>query len=242
MGRGDTLPIVQRDSPFSPGSAWRIAWPIAMVAIGIAALVVAAMLADSMGASDDAATAIATFVGSGIIFAGGIVLMRVLPPAQRRVTLATKGRPWPGIGLGLAVGLGCVFGSGLVIVAGSEIDPSAKRALEDLDVSVGITWWQIALTTCALVIFAPIGEELLFRGLELRGLVRLMPFAWAAPLSGLVFTAAHLDAYLVWPRAVALVLVGWVLAWLYRRRGMLASITAHGTVNTVAAVALIFQS
>jgi membrane protease YdiL (CAAX protease family) len=41
---------------------------------------------------------------------------------------------------------------------------------------------------------------------------------------------------------VALVLVGWVLAWLYRRRGMLASITAHGTVNTVAAVALIFQS
>jgi membrane protease YdiL (CAAX protease family) len=213
-----------------------------MVAIGIAALVVAAMLADSMGASDDAATAIATFVGSGIIFAGGIVLMRVLPPAQRRVTLATKGRPWPGIGLGLAVGLGCVFGSGLVIVAGSEIDPSAKRALEDLDVSVGITWWQIALTTCALVIFAPIGEELLFRGLELRGLVRLMPFAWAAPLSGLVFTAAHLDAYLVWPRAVALVLVGWVLAWLYRRRGMLASITAHGTVNTVAAVALIFQS
>ncbi len=242
MGRGDTLPIVQRDSPFSPGSAWRIAWPIAMVAIGIAALVVAAMLADSMGASDDAATAIATFVGSGIIFAGGIVLMRVLPPAQRRVTLATKGRPWPGIGLGLAVGLGCVFGSGLVIVAGSEIDPSAKRALEDLNVSVGITWWQIALTTCALVIFAPIGEELLFRGLELRGLVRLMPFAWAAPLSGLVFTAAHLDAYLVWPRAVALVLVGWVLAWLYRRRGMLASITAHGTVNTVAAVALIFQS
>jgi len=242
VGRGDTLPIVQRDSPFSPGSAWRIAWPIAMVAIGIAALVVAAMLADSMGASDDAATAIATFVGSGIIFAGGIVLMRVLPPAQRRVTLATKGRPWPGIGLGLAVGLGCVFGSGLVIVAGSEIDPSAKRALEDLNVSVGITWWQIALTTCALVIFAPIGEELLFRGLELRGLVRLMPFAWAAPLSGLVFTAAHLDAYLVWPRAVALVLVGWVLAWLYRRRGMLASITAHGTVNTVAAVALIFQS
>lgn len=242
MGRGDTLPVVQRDSPFSPGSAWRIAWPIAMVAIGIAALLVAAVLADSVGASDDAATAIATFVGSGIIMAGGIVLMRVLPAAQRRVTLAAKGGRWPGIGLGLAVGLGCVFGSGLVIVAGGEVDPSAKRALEDLDVSVGITWWQIALTTCALVIFAPIGEELLFRGLELRGLVRLMPFAWAAPLSGLVFTAAHLDAYLVWPRAVALVLVGWVLAWLYRRRGMLASITAHGTVNTVAAVALIFQS
>jgi len=109
-------------------------------------------------------------------------------------------------------------------------------------VSVGTAWWQIIITTIAIVVFAPIGEELLFRGLELRGLVRVMPFALAAPLSGVVFTAAHLDAYLVWPRAVALVLVGWVLAWLYRRRGMVATMLAHGTVNAVAAAALIAQA
>ncbi len=227
---------------FAPGAAWRIAWPIAVVAIGVAVLVLAATVGEAFHASPTTATAIAAFTGSGAIMGAGLLLVRSLPPAQRRVTLATKGRMWPGVGLGILIGLGCVIGSGLVIATGTGIDPSAKRALDDLDLSVGVTWWQIALTTCALVIFAPVGEELLFRGLELRGLVRLMPFAWAAPLTGVVFTAAHLDAYLVWPRAVALVLVGWVLAWTYRRRGLLGTVVAHGTVNAVAAVALMVQS
>jgi len=226
---------------FAPGAAWRIAWPIAMVAIGIAALVLVGALSDAIGASADSTTAIATSMGSGVILLGGLLLVRALPPAQRRVTVTTKGRLWPGIGLGLAVGLGCVVGSGAIIAAGAELDEGAKQALEDLDISVGVTWWQMTLMVVALVIFAPLGEELLFRGLELRGLVRLMPFALAAPLSGIVFTAAHLDAYLVWPRALALVLVGWVLAWLYRWRGLVGSVVAHGTVNAVAAVALIAQ-
>ncbi len=231
------------DSPaFSPGAAWRIAWPIAMVAIGLAVLLVSALVLDRAGASTDTVTAVATFVGSGAILLGAVLLVRALPAAQRRVTLATKGRPWPAVGLGLAVGLGCVFLSATVIATGSELDPNAKRALDDLDIAIGSAWWQVALVTCALVVFAPIGEELLFRGMALRGLVRLMPFMWAAPLSGVLFTAAHLDAYLVWPRALALALVGWVLAWLYRRRGMVAAIAAHGTVNTIAAVALIAQS
>jgi membrane protease YdiL (CAAX protease family) len=233
---------MDRGATFSPGAAWRVAWPIAMVAIGIAVLVVVATVMDAAGASDDTATAVATFVGSGVILLGGLLLVRALPPAQRRVAIATKGRLWPGIGLGLAVGLGCVVASGAIIATGAEIDPNAKRALDDLDVSVGVTWWQIMLTVIALVIFAPLGEELLFRGLELRGLVRLMPFAVAAPLSGIIFTAAHLDAYLVWPRALALILVGWVLAWIYRWRGLVGSLLAHGTVNAVAAIALIAQA
>ena len=227
---------------FSPGAMWRIAWPIAMVAIGLAVLLVSALVLDRIGASTDTVTAVATFTGSGAILLGAVLLVRALPAAQRRVTLATKGRTWPAVGLGLAVGLGCVVLSATVIATGSQVDPNARRALEDLDISVGSAWWQVVLLTCALVVFAPIGEELLFRGLALRGLVRLMPFMWAAPLSGVLFTAAHLDAYLVWPRALALALVGWVLAWLYRQRGMAAAIVAHGTVNTVAAVALIAQS
>lgn len=241
MARGDTLPTVHGEPPFSPGAAWRIAWPLALVAIGIAVLLVVATAADALGASTDTTTAVGTFVASGVILLGGVILLRVLPPAQRRVTLQSKGRTIPAAATGIGIGLACVLGSGLVISAGTALDPAAKRALDDLDVSVGSAWWQVTLTTIAIVLLAPIGEELLFRGLELRGLVRLMPFALAAPVSGVVFTAAHLDAYLVWPRAVALVLVGWVLAWLYRRRGMVAAMLAHGTVNAVAAAALIAQ-
>lgn len=235
------------DSParaprFAPGATWRIAWPVAMVAIGLAVLVGSAALVAATGASDDSVTAIATFVGSGAIVLGAVVLVRALPAAQRRVTLATKGGSVRAAGLGLAVGAGCVFLSATVIATGAQLDPNARRALEDLDISVGSAWWQVALLVIALVLFAPIGEELLFRGLALRGLVRLMPFMWAAPVSGVLFTAAHLDAYLVWPRALALALVGWALAWLYRRRGMAAAVVAHGTVNAVAAVALIVQA
>jgi membrane protease YdiL (CAAX protease family) len=103
-------------------------------------------------------------------------------------------------------------------------------------------WWQTALIVFALIILAPLGEEILFRALELRGLVRLIPFAIAAPISGLLFTAAHYDAWVAWPRTLALVATGWALAWLYRWRGIPATITAHATVNTVAAIALIVQA
>lgn len=240
--RRDYAARVDRDIPFSPGAAWRIAWPIAIVMIGIAALVVTATLADSLGASEDSVSAIGAFVGSGIILLGGLALIRVLPPAQRRVALATKGRTWATAWIGFGIGLACIVGSAMIITVGIQLDPGAERALEDLDVSVGSVWWQTGLVVIALVVFAPIGEEILFRGLALRGLVRLMPFALAAPVSGLLFTAAHLDAWLIWPRAAALVLVGWALAWLYRWRGMLAAVVAHGTVNAVAAVALIAQA
>jgi membrane protease YdiL (CAAX protease family) len=227
---------------FAPGAAWRIAWPVAMVAIGLSALVVVAAIANALDASADTLSAVGMFTGSGIILTGALLLVRALPPAERRVTVATKGTTLRAASIGLGIGLACVLGAALVISAGIAVDPNAKRALEDLDVRVGSAWWQMALVTIALVVFAPIGEELLFRGLALRGLVRVMPFALAAPLSGVLFTAAHFDAWLVWPRALALVLVGGILAWIYRRRGLVAAVSAHATVNAVAAVALIAQA
>ena len=79
---------------FAPGAAWRIAWPIAAVTIGVAVLLVVAAIADGAGASADTTAAVATFTGSGVILIGGLLLVRLLPPAQRRVTIATKGRAW----------------------------------------------------------------------------------------------------------------------------------------------------
>ena len=181
-------------------------------------------------------------VGSAVVLAGAAILVRALPPAQRRLAIATKGSPGASIGLGIAIGLGLVVGSVIVISAGGAIDPTARRRLDDIGIGVGSTWWQSALMVIALIVLAPVGEELLFRGLALRGLVRLMPFAWAAPLSGLLFTAAHADAWLIWPRALALVLTGWALAWIYRWRGLVGAVAGHATVNTVAAIALVVQS
>ena len=135
-----------------------------------------------------------------------------------------------------------MVGSAIIISVGATIDGDARQRLEDVQVTLAGVWWQTALIVFALIVLAPLGEEILFRALELRGLVRLIPFAVAAPISGLLFTAAHYDAWVAWPRTLALVATGWALAWLYRWRGIPATITAHATVNTVAAIALIIQS
>ncbi len=223
----------------TPGTAYRIAWPIGTVVIGLLALVCVMLLMRGGGASDESTGAVGTAVASAVMLVGGLVLLRRLPPAQRRITLATRERLVGGVGIGVATGAGLVVAAGLVILAGAAIDPGVRGDLDRSAVDLGGTWWQVALIVVSLVVLAPLGEELLFRGLVLRGLVRLMPFAWAAPLSGLIFTAAHADAWLIWPRAIALGLTGWALAWVYRRRGWWASVAAHATVNAVAAIALL---
>ena len=72
--------------------------------------------------------------------------------------------------------------------------------------------------------------------------MRRLRFWPSAIITSLLFASAHPDSYVLWPRAIALVLTGLALAWLYRRRGYWASVTAHATVNIVAAIALVATS
>ncbi len=118
------------------------------------------------------------------------------------------------------MGLVIVIGAAIILLAGSAIDPASSGAWTRSR-SIGSAPWQLVLMVIALVVLAPLGEELLFRGLLLRGLVRRMPFWPAALISSVLFAAAHADAYVLWPRAIALIGTGVVLAWIYRRAGLL---------------------
>jgi membrane protease YdiL (CAAX protease family) len=142
---------------------------------------------------------------------------------------------------GIGIGFALLIMALVIVATGSAIDPVVERRIEEVE-DIGTAPWQLALLVVALVVLAPLGEELLFRVLLLRGLVRRMPFWGAALISALAFTSAHIDAYLLWPRAIALVLTGVGLAWLYRRRGYWAAVAAHATVNTIASIALIATS
>ena len=78
------------------------------------------------------------------------------------------------------------------------------------------------------VVVAPIGEELLFRGVILRGLLRRYGTWTAALASALLFALAHLNP---WQAVLALPL-GLLLAWLYlRTRSLLPCIAAHAACN-----------
>jgi membrane protease YdiL (CAAX protease family) len=215
--------------------------PIGAVLLAFVLLVIGAGILSATSLSDDGIDAALAFGTSFLLLAFGVLLWRALPDHERRAAVALKHSKGGAIGLGVTIGIGLIIGAGAIILAGSAIDPVVERRIEEVE-EIGTAPWQIALTVLAVVVLAPLGEELLFRGLLLRALARRIRFWPAAIISSLLFAAAHADAYLLWPRAIALFGTGLVLAWLYRWRGYWASVTAHATVNAVAAVALVATS
>jgi membrane protease YdiL (CAAX protease family) len=224
-----------------PGFLWRVLSPVGAVVLAFVLLVVGAGILDATSISEDGAAAILSFATSVLLLVFGALLWQRLPAHERHAAVALKHSAWGAVGLGFTLGIGLVIGAATIILVGSAIDPVVERRIDEVE-EIGTAPWQIALTVVAVVVLAPLGEELLFRGLLLRALVRRLRFWPSAAISSVIFAMAHADSYLLWPRALALFLTGLVLAWLYRWRGYWASVTAHATVNAVAAVALVASS
>lgn len=242
MGRVVTTDQAPRPAPPpSPGFAWRLLSPIGAVVLSLMVLIIlgGALFATDLG--DQSVGAIVTFLTSLLLLVFGVLLWRRLPAIDRRRAIRPGWPPIGSIGLGMALGLGIVIGAGLIIVAGAALDPVVERRINEVE-DIGTQPWQLILTVTALVILAPLGEELLFRGLILRALVRKLRFWPSALISAVLFTSAHADAYILWPRTISLIGTGVLLAWIYRERGYWASVSAHATVNTIAAVALVASS
>ncbi|WP_217913026.1 CPBP family glutamic-type intramembrane protease [Miltoncostaea marina] len=227
--------------PDAPGPAfgWRVAAPLLAVVAAFAIAIVAAGVLTATPMSDDSLGAVVTVATSALLLAFGWLLWRRLPAGERRAAVGGPGGVAP-VGLGVAVGLALLVGAAIVVATGAAIDPTVERRLEDLEI-VGSEPWHLALLVVSLVVLAPLGEELLFRGLLLRGLLARLRFWPAALLTSLAFGAAHFDAYYIWPRAISLVATGLVLALVYRRWGYRSAVAAHATVNAVAAVALVVE-
>jgi membrane protease YdiL (CAAX protease family) len=92
----------------------------------------------------------------------------------------------------------------------------------------------LPLAGLATVLVAPLAEETFFRGFMFGGL-RRFGFFWAALVSGLLFSAVHLNP----GGLIPLAMVGMLFAWSYARTGSLwTPIYAHLTFNLVSFVAL----
>jgi uncharacterized protein len=137
---------------------------------------------------------------------------------------------------GLGYGVLAWFGSTVVLVVVTilldalgqppPVGP-AEQAIAMLD-----PW----LVVIAIVIFAPIAEELFFRGIVFNAWLREAGLVWAYVGSAALFAAIHLSLASLLP----IFLLGLALAWVYRRTGsLLAPIVMHATVNGISvAVAL----
>jgi membrane protease YdiL (CAAX protease family) len=123
------------------------------------------------------------------------------------------------------------------------IDAGDQKQAIGFDQAAG--FGQLALVFAALVLCAPVAEEVLFRGFLFGNLRRRASFVAAAAATSLLFGAAHLAggdqglAAPLWSAGLDTLLLSLVLCYLREKTGRLwASILVHVTKNGVAFVLL----
>ena len=90
-----------------------------------------------------------------------------------------------------------------------------------------------------IVIAAPIGEEIFFRGFMFAGIRSRAPFVVAAVVSAGVWGLFHYTGEGSWPVVLQLTLFGVILCWLYERTGSIRSaIGVHAANNLLAFIAV----
>jgi membrane protease YdiL (CAAX protease family) len=141
---------------------------------------------------------------------------------------------WPWLAVGVLLQLVATAGVNLIqSVAGHAPQQEVARALEHSAVVPTVAG------AIAVVVFAPVAEELLFRGLLLRGLLRRVNAGGAVLVCGFVFAAGHLVDPAAAPLLAPLAMVGIVSGVLAVRTGELSrSVLLHAGFNLLSAVLL----
>jgi hypothetical protein len=187
--------------------------------------------------------------GSGLLLVLGVLLFQTLAilGAIHLVVLRKYGLRWADLGLrssspqwyrrGLALAVlllpmvAVINGVLIPQVAGEEFhNPQLYAVAPD-----GFSWPALLSMLVMAGVVAPLGEELIFRGLLFPWLRSRLGVVTAAVLSGLIFATLHGVPILI----PALTAIGAALALLYHRCGSLwPVILAHGAFNAIMVIAL----
>jgi len=228
--------------PGSPVRAWGIGHVVVGMVVGMVASVVAAGIVFAVGdyGVDDVVPLSVVAILQAALWTGllGVPLWLVVARGVRWADLgwgATVRDAWQGLGIGVAT---------QVVVVPVVYIPLLLMA-DDLDVSGPArdlvdkaSGGGILLLFLAVVVGAPIVEELFFRGLTLRALEARMRPRIALVVSALVFGAVHLQL-LQFP---ALVAIGLVCGWLAQRDGRIGrAIWAHVGFNGLTVALLLLE-
>ena len=216
-------------------------WPPAVTTVGVVFLLQAVRLADST-TPPGALLAQVLVAGSYAVF----VLLAVV----RTRALHWSDMGWPGrapdIGPLLAdAGLGVAVVAPIWLftqVGGSLLAHALDVRLES-PLPAPATGPEAVATALAAVVVAPVGEELFFRGFALTAWRRDLGAATALLRSTLFFAFVHIanvsadtagqGLKLALLQFAVILPIGYVLGWLFIRRGILASIAGHMTFNAI---------
>ena len=140
-----------------------------------------------------------------------------------------------GIGFGVVAWIGATAVSALAVWVLDSLGIQADTQAAEQALVVVEPW----LAVLAIVVLAPIAEELFFRGVVYNAWLREAGPRYALVGSAALFAVIHLSLVAVVP----IFLLGLALAWVYRRTAnLLAPIAMHATVNGISvALALLVR-
>lgn len=244
------LPPPPPDAPAPPPeeAPWRLRDVIAgcvlaaLGFIGLLGFTVAVIVSGSVQRSDPATALL--LVGTTLAleaWIGGIVLglARARGVSLRALWLVAP-RRWSYVFTALFGAYACVILYGAAVLLAERvtgIDLSGIRQGNQIPDDLPRTpliWMTLGL---AVVVLAPLSEELFFRGLVYRGIADRFGSGVGMVTSGVAFALVHFNVSVVVP----FTLIGIVFAWVYRASGSLwTTIAAHAIFNGVSFVATVY--
>lgn len=220
------------------GAGYRVGATVLIMIGAIVGSTVAYALARAFGAGTTTADTIAGVAMALGIVGLGLAVRATLSPAEQRMMVEPRCEWWISLVVAIGVAFAARVGIGVLTEIGQRLDSGLCKRLNDLSLEPTPLMWQKVAVAVSLVVLAPLGEELVFRGILLRGLVRMVPFAASAWISGALFGASHIQYYATWPVLLGVGFFGVANAYIYRRFGYRTAVATHALFNLAAAVFL----
>jgi membrane protease YdiL (CAAX protease family) len=177
----------------APGGAWRKVWQVLVlvvwvgVGLAVAQIIVGLVMAQILG--DTLKEPVWMTVYSAVVYvvAGGLIALVPWKVFGRLKTtweeMGVQGWPmWKDLGLTVVGFVAYFFLAGLLMmIFAAAFDWFDAEQVQDVGYKLGIVGWERMLAFVALVLVAPLAEEVIFRG-WLYGKVRARAGFWASAL------------------------------------------------------------
>ncbi len=211
--------------------------PVFLIAVGMATLAGVALLGVRNFCGGRAV--IEALVGE-VGFGASVLLWIRYVNRGNPAALGVPTEPRRDVLLGIGVGIALIFaGGGTLYVVREAVSLLTGEAPEQPEQVVAcVRGASLALMAPVVMVVAPVGEEIFFRGFLHKALRRRLPMWGAAVLSSVVFGLVHVYPLLI----PALFVVGLGLALLYeRQQSLLAPVVAHATFNVLGFVMIALE-
>lgn len=207
---------------------------LAILALGFLAVIAIQVLLVGLGAASEAGKIDEPRAVLTLSFEALLGVITLLLAVRRGLTWQDLGLRMPTRWRWVPATLVGVYGSlvayqlVLQLLARLGVDTSRVSGGNELPVGDGASLATWILLGVAVVVVAPVAEELFFRGLVFRALAGRMRLPAAYVLSGVVFAVFHLNLSVIVPFSA----IGLVFAWAFWNSGSLwTTMIAHAVVN-----------